>query len=296
MGLVIIQPAGTENGTGMITNPMQLLANLTLLQTYTPRYFQTGINPSWSLTLEVAFYLTLPLFGLLMIRLRHRTFLSPMLLAAIAPTALLTIGLAGQAISPLLQRHFGVYDPLQMEWGPNWVAVYNHSFVSLASTFTFGMFAAVVFVAIRSGRLRGHLARRMRWYCAAALVPASMASLVLILLLNDFFFTAVSMVAGLMVLFIVAPMARGEDSMFANLLDWMPFKYVGEVSLSLYLWHYPVLVVLGRMGLMAGDTVAGMLRNVALVLAVAVLLATVTYRLVEKPALNLAKRYKARSA
>lgn len=287
-----IQAPGTDNGTGMMTDPVELLANLTLMQTYFPQYFQTGLNPSWSLTLELVFYVTLPLFGLLMLALRRRTSLSPLLVASIAPTVLLVIGLAGQTLAFRLQRQFDVYDPLLMEWGPNWVAVWNRSFLSLASTFTFGMFAAVIFVAMRSGALTGHFARRMRWYCAAAIVPATLAGVLLIMLLSHYFFTVVALVAGLMVMFIIAPMARGEDSTFASLVDWRPFKYIGEVSLSAYLWHFPVLIMLGRLGWMAGDSVGGMLRNVLLVLTVTLLAASVSYRYIEKPALALAKRYK----
>lgn len=40
-----LQPTRTEDGTGMITDPWQLIANLTLTQSHTPKYFQTGLNP-----------------------------------------------------------------------------------------------------------------------------------------------------------------------------------------------------------------------------------------------------------
>jgi peptidoglycan/LPS O-acetylase OafA/YrhL len=287
-----IQPVGTVRGTGVIVKPLELIANLTLVQTYIPQYFQTGISPSWSLTLEFVFYLSLPLFGLLMLRLRRRSSVSPLMLATIGPLVLLAISVVGKIVSPLIQRHYGVYDPLLAEWGPNWVAVWNRSFLSLADNFTFGMLAAVIFVAISTGKLHGHLSKRLRWYCAAALVVAGMLSLALLALRSHFVFTALSLVAGLMVLFIVAPIARGEESKFAELMDWVPFKYLGLVSLSLYLWHFPVIVLFGRFGWMAGDTVPGLCRNIALVLAVSVLAASVTYRFVEKPALTLAKRYR----
>ena len=71
------QPPGTEDGTGMITDPWQLLANLTLVQTYIPRYIQTGLNPSWSLTLEYAFYAVLPMLAMLLFAMRRRTDLRP---------------------------------------------------------------------------------------------------------------------------------------------------------------------------------------------------------------------------
>jgi peptidoglycan/LPS O-acetylase OafA/YrhL len=45
---------------------------------------------------------------------------------------------------------------------------------------------------------------------------------------------------------------------------------------------------------MAGDTVPGMLRNVALVLAVTLVVSAVTYYAVEEPVMKFAKRYRTR--
>ncbi|MET0315370.1 MAG: acyltransferase family protein, partial [Rhodococcus fascians] len=71
-----------------------------------------------------------------------------------------------------------------------------------------------------------------------------------------------------------------------------PLEYVGTISLSVYLWHFPVLIMVGRFGWMAGDSPVGMLWNFVVVTAVSVLFGTITYRLVEKPALMLARKYK----
>jgi peptidoglycan/LPS O-acetylase OafA/YrhL len=286
---VAMQPPGTDDGVGMMTAPLGLLANLTLTHSYFPTYFQTGLNPSWSLSLELIFYAVLPVFGMLAMALRRRGF-RPLTAAVVAPVALLVLGTAGKLFAPVVQHHFGVYDPTLMEWGPNWVAVYNRSFLSLADNFTFGMLAAVIFVGITSGALTGHLVRYLRWYAGGILILVLVVSLALISIHTNFSSTAVALSAGLMVLFIVAPLARGEDSTFAKIADWRPLRYLGEVSLSIYLWHFPVLLVLGRLGLMAGDGVLGLLRNVTLVLAVSVLAASVTYRFVERPAMAWAKR------
>jgi peptidoglycan/LPS O-acetylase OafA/YrhL len=53
---------------------------------------------------------------------------------------------------------------------------------------------------------------------------------------------------------------------------------------------------MGRWGLMAGDTLAGMLQNVVVVLAVTLLVSAVTYYLVEEPVMTAAKRYRRRWA
>jgi hypothetical protein len=54
----------------MITDPGQLFANLTRLHSYIPQYFQTGLNPSWSITPEYAFSASLPLLGLMLFAFR----------------------------------------------------------------------------------------------------------------------------------------------------------------------------------------------------------------------------------
>jgi peptidoglycan/LPS O-acetylase OafA/YrhL len=92
----------------------------------------------------------------------------------------------------------------------------------------------------------------------------------------------------------VAPLAIGEKSALATTLELAPFRYVGKVSLSAYLWHFPVMLMLGRLGAMAGDTFLGMVRNVVVVLAVTFVVSTVTYYIVEKPAIDFAKKYRYR--
>ena len=55
--------ANSSEATGVITRPLELIANLTLTQTLFPGTLQTGINPSWSLTTEWGFYLAVPIIG-----------------------------------------------------------------------------------------------------------------------------------------------------------------------------------------------------------------------------------------
>jgi hypothetical protein len=61
------------------------------------------------------------------------------------------------------------------------------------------------------------------------------------------------------------------------LATFLDVRYVSGISPSAaYLWHFPMLLLLGRLGWMAGDTLPGMLRNIVLLLAVNILAATVT--------------------
>jgi len=287
-------PDDAKTGLGAITAPGELLANLTLLQTYFPAYIQTGIGPSWSLTLEYAFYLLLPFLGVAIIGMRRRSTRNPFLVALLAPTILLGIGLAGRSLQPLVNHYAGTTDFILLNWGPNIAAVFTKSILTNADNFAMGMFAAVVFVAIEHGALSERISRRVRMVSAAAILPVLVVSALFFGIAVEFVTAGVGIVAALMILVVVVPLARGEKSKLAAFLDVRPIRYVGEISLSAYLWHFPMLLLLGRLGWMAGDTLPGMLHNIVLLLAVTILAATVTYYLIEKPAMNYAKRIRAK--
>jgi peptidoglycan/LPS O-acetylase OafA/YrhL len=292
----VYQPLGTEDGTGMITDPWQLLANLTLVQTYIPRYVQTGLNPSWSLTLEYAFYAVLPLLGMVLFMVRRRTDVRPFRIAVIGATALAAVALVGRAFVPIVDAATGITDPNLLEWGDNWAAVFSRSLLTNADNFAVGMLAAVVFVAMEQDAVREALSRRVRLYSSLALLPVLMVSAVLVALRTPYATSALGLLCALLILVVVGPLARGEVSTVARWLDVAPVLYVGKLSLSVYLWHFPVMLLLGRWGVLAGDTVGGMSYNVAVVLAATMVISTVTYYLVEKPAMNVARNYRRRWA
>lgn len=285
----VLQKVGTDEGTGMITDPWQLLANLTLTQSYFPQYIQTGINPAWSLTLEYAFYASLPLLGMALFALRKRVSMNPLVLAALAPALLLVIGMVGRSLIPVVFAHSGSTDFMLLNWGPNWAAVFTKSFLTNADNFALGMFAAVVFVAMERGVLRERISKRVRVISAAAILPMLAVSAVTLAVANQFTTAGVAVVAALMILVIVAPLARGQKTKLAVWLDARPIRYVGEISLSAYLWHFPMILVLGRLGVMAGDDAWGMWRNVVVLLAATIAVASITYYGVEKPVMKWAK-------
>jgi len=159
-----------------------------------------------------------------------------------------------------------------------------------------GMFAAIVFVAIERGALPERISRRVRMFSAVAILPVLVASALVFAVAAEFSTFGIGIVAGLMVLVVVVPLARGEKSRLARFLDVRPIRYVGEISLSAYLWHFPMLLLLGRLGLMAGDTLSGMLYNIVVLLTATILAATVTYYLVEKPAMNYVKKRRTKKA
>lgn len=292
----VLQPPRTEQGTGMITDPLQLLANLTLTQSYIPQYFQTGINTSWSLTLEYAFYAILPLLCMVLFAMRRRTGLDPFTIAFVGATSLVVLGLVGRFFIPLVNARTGIVDPAALDWGPNWGAVYSRTLLTNADNFAAGMLAAVAFVAMERRATSEALSRNVRRLSIIALFPLLFLTLLLIGLRSPYGTSALGMACGVAILIIVAPLARGEDSAIARWLDVRPVRFIGTISLSVYLWHYPVMLVLGRWGLMADDTLTGMLQNTVVVLVVTTVLSVATYYLVEEPVMKLARRYRHRWA
>ncbi|MBI3213481.1 MAG: acyltransferase [Mycobacterium sp.] len=285
-------PKGQALGTGMITDPGQLLANLTLTQTYFPAYIQTGLNPSWSLTTEILFYASLPFLGMLLFRLRGRWKGHPLVLACLAPAILLVIGVVCRLFAPMVADHFGIHQIEMQNWGPNWVAVFLRSYPANADIFAFGMLAAVLFVALEQEVVREAIARRVRMLCTVGLLLSAVVSLYLAADQSYFATMAIGALSGLLILSVVVPLARGQETALTKWLDSKPFFFIGTISLSIYLWHYPVLLLLGRYNLQGSDTWPGLLRSTLIVGAVTILFSTLTYYLVERPALNSAKYFR----
>jgi peptidoglycan/LPS O-acetylase OafA/YrhL len=289
-----LAPDDAKTGVGMITDPGQLLANLALVQTYFPKYLETGIGPSWSLTLEYAFYASLPLLGFALFALRRRSARNPFVLAMLAPGILLVVGIIGRSLIPVVNQHAGTTDFIELNWGPNIAAVFTKSIFTNADNFAMGMFAAIVFVAIEYGAMSERISRRVRMFSALAVLPVLVLSALLFFIGVQYSTLGVGIVAALMILIVVVPLARGNTSKLATFLDVRPIRYVGEISLSAYLWHFPMLLLLGRLGWMAGDNLPGMLRNIVVLLAATILAATVTYYLIEKPGMSYAKRFRSK--
>jgi peptidoglycan/LPS O-acetylase OafA/YrhL len=290
----MLYPFGSGGGTGMITDRWQLLANLTLTQTYIPRFFQTGLNPSWSLSMEYAFYACLPIVCALMFAARRRLSLRPYKVAVITVSALIVMGFVGKLLAPVFIGNYDTTDPWLINWGPNWGAVYLRSFPVNADNYAFGMLAAVVIVAMERRELTERLSRRVRLYSALAVIPTGVLFVFLLLLRRQFETSALALFGALLILVIVAPSARGRDSALAKWFDVRPARYLGRVSLSLCLWHFPIMLLLGRWGLMGTGTVSSTVANILLVFVIALAVSTASFYCVERPAMNAARRLKNR--
>ncbi|WP_282837173.1 acyltransferase family protein [Microbacterium flavum] len=78
---------------------------------------------------------------------------------------------------------------------------------------------------------------------------------------------------------VIAAGSLGARTRFSPVFEWRPVQWVGDVSYSLYLWHWPLIVVAP---FVLGRELSGPIRIA--ILAVALVLAWATRRWVEKPA------------
>ena len=280
--------AGTESTVGYLVNPLLVLPNLVMLQTFFPFSIKTGLGVSWSLSVELVFYLVLPVVSILAWRLAARL-RGKGLAAALLPVALiLLIGAAGKVVFALTYHPVDTADAFYLQWGSNWFAVFARSFLVQADLFAFGMLAAVVLAAAEQGLIGRSRVKPTRW-AAIVLGLLSVGAAVLIPL-GPWGDTAYAVGFGALILFVALPTGRDVPNAMARALEWRPFRSLGLISYSMYLWHLPVMWTLHRLGMTAPRTAIGFAVNCILVFAVTVFLSTLTYLFVEKPPLKLKQR------
>ncbi|MDF2442586.1 MAG: hypothetical protein JWR01_789 [Subtercola sp.] len=277
--------ADNDAGTGMITNPWSVLAHLTLVQNVDPGELQTGLSASWTLTSELTFYLLLPVFCFGAATLARRLKINRVLAAALPGILLIAIGVTSHIVSAVWLRQSGI-SLLDSEWGATWQAVFTRSFFSWADNFGWGMLVGLaVSVWYRRGGFRfGRLpVRTLAWILIPVGLVTSGISFLRFPTFIGIFFAIFS--TGL-VLLLMIPQKSGEIWGFARILDNRVLFWLGTISLSLYVWHFPVIIVLYRLGWIAGNDWLGWVWNTVLIFAVAVAIASLSYRFIELPAIR----------
>lgn len=282
-------PGRITDGTGRMTEPGEVLLHLTLAQTWVPGQLQTGLNVAWTLTAEVGFYLLVPLLALAAAALARRTGSGTGGVLAFPVALMVLVGVASKAWI----HHVGTStgrDLQEVTFGPHPISVLTESTLTYADVFGFGMAACLVFVLIE----RGHLARwtgTRLWAVSLPLLAVFTAGALVAIQQKSIFASAfLAVVGGICLVLITEPVARGRRSWSGDLLDVAPAKYLGKISLSFYLWHFPVLIVVTREGWYGDDTVVGAAGAVGLVVAITLALGAFTYRFVELPAMKRGRR------
>lgn len=248
-------------------------------QLYDEATIGAGIPVAWTLGVEVTFYALLPLWALLTRRLSLRA-------DAIALAALIALGALVQILAArqVLDRLWADALPGQIAW------------------LGLGMLLAVASVA-RPDRVE----RRpgLCWLAAgagviglAALAPDGVFGILVALTEKQPLLESLARVVltGAVTALLMQPAIFGEDAggLPRRLLAWRPVAFFGVISYSFYLYHLTVAQLLGLDADPAHFEAAGLgLRDhvntpvlFALVVAVTGVLATLSYRWIERPALR----------
>jgi peptidoglycan/LPS O-acetylase OafA/YrhL len=249
------------------------LANLTLTQVYVPLTLTAGLTQMWSLSVEVSFYLALPILALLASRLPVRARVPAIAIVAVAslfwgwipfhtppgvnpltwPPAFFSWFAAGMLLAEWIYHPIG--------W-PHRLA--RHRF----------LMAAVVLVAylVAASPLAG----------PAGLVPSSNAQ-----------FTVKTAMGALVAAGLVAPLVLDRPDDVHRVLGSAPLVTLGRWSYGIFVWHLAALtMVFPVIGLFAFH--GHMPRVLALTLVFTIAISAVSYALVESPCREALRRWELR--
>lgn len=301
LGIAFTRPINATDGTegvkgvvGYLTDWTVVLPNLAMLQTFFPYSMKTGLSVAWTLSVELVFYLALPVLGILAWRIARRT--RRVVAAALLPAAVvLAIGTVGKIIHLATFHPVSAEQAFYLEWGGDWYAVFARSFLVHADLFAFGMAAAVVVTLFESGVLQHGLLRPVR--IGAVVAGLALAAIGVRAPLGQWNSTLFAVVFGLVILIVALPPSGDRHhGALAKALDLPPVRYLGVISYSVYLWHDPLIFGLQRIGWVGDRTASGFIVSCVAVLVVTIAFSSLTYFFVERPPLRLKKRTDAGSA
>ena len=246
------------------------LANLTLTQIYVVGGLMTGLTHLWSLCVEVAFYLVLPLVAVALDRVGRRA-----RVGWIVGASALSLG---WAYLPVVETSLDQGLPNLQIWPPAYVCWFAVGM--LAAEFEGVRFPRVPTVVWWALSLTTAWIAGQEWFGPLGLTHPTPGEFVLRVLAGTAFAT-----------FIVVPYALGSPSRLLN-TGWM--RALGKWSYSIFLWHLPVLTIvfpLLGLDLFSGDFLLVLLATTAITLPVA----TVSYTLIEEPVMRWVGSWPART-
>ena len=284
LGTVLFWDESGNLVNGRLLDPDALARAGLFLQGYSPSTLLVGIGPAWSLAVEVVFYCALPLLAAIAFALSRRGARSRRRWAAFVPAVLVLLaGVTGKLAAAHLVAPSTPFD----DWSQNWHSVVVRSFWCQADLFAFGMALAVLRVDSEDALLR-----LPAWWRKAAIVGIVTAFAFLgraragEQMSYSFRNTMIAALCAVVLALVVLPVGTKGESALVRILEKRPFVAAGVASYSIFLWHEPLIRWLHAHGLTVAGR-SGFLVNLVVVGAVTGAAATITYRLVEAPALRL---------
>jgi len=263
------------------------------LLTLTERHFSSklfpGMGVAWTLYIEVAFYVFLPIYaGALALVCRHRNVKTRLILVIGSLAGLVAIA------------HFwiGVVVPFG---GAELMLRLRMNLPTYLGWFAAGMALSVASVWTSTGRPLPRMLKQLAdraWICWGI---AFFAYVTVVLVATNFrfaesleresalMFQTRIFLQGIAALFFVLPMALGHrPSCLRSIVGSRCFAWIGGVSYGVYLWHMTIIRQVNEWVTIQPDF-AGLLLMVAIVMPSSIAIGWVSFRLIEKPALALAR-------
>jgi peptidoglycan/LPS O-acetylase OafA/YrhL len=221
------------------------------------------LSHTWSLSLEEQFYVVWPLTLLLLASTRRRWAVVAAVTAGIVGCALLRVLVDPDALVTQRQAvHVGFY------------ALWR------ADALLVGCLLALLL------RPALQLSRSLvGWAGALGMVTVLVAS---VQARSDLYYSLWITVVPLATAAILLWVLPG-DTAVARAMSWRPLRYTGRISYGLYLWHFPIFVLL-RPHL---EHLPGVV-EIALATAVSFVVASLSFLVVERPFLRLKRRFEPR--
>lgn len=253
-----------------LSDPLNLLQHLLLVQNLSPWQFQYMNAVYWSLPVEWDFYVVLPLIVLLLARCRWWL-------------ALLLVMFWVLAFRWLCQASW--FDPT-LDWlAYPWII----QMPSRLDEFFFGALGAWVLVNRPGWLARPRLLAAsgallmvgVAWYLVRqgdAVASVSMPGLL-------FQYSLIGAPFGMLVAGAAAQSPAGRVWFSGRVLG-----FLGVISYSLYLWHYPVLQLLQSYGLLGGGQAVDLLQALLVGLPPILLVSWLSWRCIERPCLPRSRR------
>ncbi|MFC7501775.1 acyltransferase family protein [Nocardioides sp. GCM10030258] len=267
--------AGVLGGPSAVRLREQVASGLTFTTNWhqigTGESYFVSLNPPifqhlWSLAIEEQFYLLWPLLLLLLVRFVRRDRLRWMVVA----------GLAVASVVAMAVGYSGSVDPSRLYFGTD-----THGF-----SLVLGALAALAggpFVRFVSTRLEGRRAAAAR-----VSVPLGLALLLVAFAsMSDtgaFAYRGGIAAIAAMTGVLIVVLDSVDHQRVAKALPLAPLVWLGERSYGLYLWHWPVVVFFSERWVTSSGP--GLAMRGLMVLATSVLLASLSWKYVEKPVLR----------
>lgn len=238
-----------------------LATHLTFTHIFSPAYYFRTVGAAWSLADEAIYYLMLALVGPLACWLCRPLTSRRLRLGVLA-------GLLALVMAATIDY---AHAPIG--------TVAAHGPVAQFGAFGMGMLLALV-AAYHPHPLTVHAGHWLRW-CAMLLVALPFVA--------PLFADLLGRLPGLGITLLLASTVLVRDNPpWQRMLACRPLAALGAWSYGLYLWHQPIEQALVRHGWLMQGTRASYLPDLALLLALALPLAALTYYAIERPALRRA--------